>query len=87
LRKTFKVGFSQVHGSVEALEIPGVRAARRCFLLVGGAWEDEVIVVDAGEFYAVGTVLGEWFIVGKDAVRGFLAALLGVEEGKIELRC
>jgi len=25
--------------------------------------------------------------VGKDAVRRFLAALLGVEEGKIELRC
>jgi len=34
-----------------------------------------------------GTVLDEWFIVGKDAVRRFLAALLGVEEGKIELRC
>ena len=32
-------------------------------------------------------MLDEWFIVGKDAVRGFLAALLGVEEGKIELRC
>jgi len=25
--------------------------------------------------------------VDKDAVRRFLAALLGVEEGKIELRC
>ena len=74
-------------GRVEALGIPGVRAARRCFLLVDGAWEDEVIVVDAGEFYAVGTVLDEWFIVGRDAVRRFLAALLGVEEGKIELRC
>jgi hypothetical protein len=58
-------------GRVEALGIPGVRAA----------------VVDAGEFYAVGTVLDEWFIMDKDAVRRFLAALLGVEEGKIELRC
>jgi hypothetical protein len=56
-------------------------------LLVGETWEDEVIVVDAGEFYAVGTVLDEWFIVGKDAVRRPPAALLGVEEGKIELRC
>lgn len=74
-------------GRVEALGVPGVRAARRCFLLVGETWEDEVTVVDAGEFYAVGTVLDEWFIVGKDAVRRFLAALLGVEGGKIELRC
>jgi len=39
------------------LRIPGVRAARRCFLYVGQAMEDEVIVVDANEFYAVGTVL------------------------------
>ncbi len=44
-------------------------------------------MVDAEEFYAVGTVLDEWFIVGKDAVRRFLAALLSVEEGEIELRC
>ncbi|MFZ8837436.1 MAG: hypothetical protein ACO2PM_00580 [Pyrobaculum sp.] len=74
-------------GRVEALGIPGVRAARRCWLSVRGVDEDEVIVVDAGEFYAVGTVLDKWFIVDKDAVRRFLAALLGVEEGKIELRC
>jgi hypothetical protein len=69
-------------GRVGALGIPGVRAARRCILLVGEAWEDEVIVVDAGEFYAVGTVLDKWFIVAKDTVRRFLASLLGVEEGK-----
>ncbi len=74
-------------GRVEALGVPGVRAARRCFLLVGGAWEDEVIVVDAEGFYAVGTVLDDWFVVGKDAVRRFLAVLLSVEEGEIELRC
>jgi hypothetical protein len=73
-------------GRVEALGIPGVRAARRCFLLVGGAWEDEVIVVDAGEFYAVGTALDEWFIVGKD-VKRFLAKLLNVKEEEVSLSC
>jgi len=69
------------------LEIPGVRTARRCFLLVGGAWEDEVIVVDAGEFYAVGTVLDEWYVVPAYAVRRFLAALLNVREEDISLSC
>ena len=39
--------FPRCMGRVEALGVPGVRAARRCFLLVGEAWEDEVIVVDA----------------------------------------
>lgn len=64
-----------------------MRAARRCFLYVGQAMEDEVIAVDASEFYAVGTVLDEWYIVAKDAVGRLLAALLGVEEGEIELEC
>ncbi|MDT7870816.1 MAG: hypothetical protein RQ839_11630 [Thermoproteus sp.] len=54
---------------------------------MGQAMEDEVIAVDASEFYAVGTVLDEWYIVAKDAVGRLLAALLGVEEGEIELEC
>jgi len=51
------MSFPRGMGRAEALRIPGVRAARRCFLYVGQAMEDEVIVVDASEFYAVGTVL------------------------------
>jgi len=46
--------FPRVRGSGGGVGDSGMRAARRCFLLVGGAWEDEVIVVDVGEFYAVG---------------------------------
>jgi hypothetical protein len=32
-------------------------------------------------------VLDRWLVVVTDALRRLLAALLGVEEGKIELRC
>ena len=69
------------------MRIPGVRAARRCFLYVGQAMEDEVIVVDANEFYAVGTVLDQWYIVPAQRIRQFLAALLGVKEEEIKLNC
>jgi hypothetical protein len=83
------MGFPRGMGRAEALRIPGVRAARRCFLYVGQAMEDEIIVVDASEFYAVGTVLDEWYIVPASAqrIRQFLAALLGVKEEEIELNC
>jgi hypothetical protein len=75
-------------GWVEALAMPEVRLARRCWLSVRGVNEDEVIVVwTGGDMYVVGTVLDDWFVVPPDAVRRFLAKLLNVKEEGIALKC
>jgi hypothetical protein len=54
---------------------------------VRGEWEDEVLVINVGDVYAVGTPLDDWYVVPADAARRFLATFLGVEEGEIELKC
>jgi hypothetical protein len=74
-------------GWVEVLAMKEVRLAKRCWLSVRGAYEDEVIVVWTGGEYVVGTVLDDWFKVPAEAVRRFLAKLLKVEEEDISLSC
>jgi hypothetical protein len=78
---------SGVMGWVEVLAMKEVHLARRCWLYVRGAYEDEVIVVWTGDVYVVGTVLDDWFVVPAEAVRRFLAKLLNVEEEDISLSC
>ncbi len=77
-------------GWVEALAMPEVRLAKRCWVYIGGAedYEEEVIVVwTGGDVYVVGTVLDDWFKVPVDAVKRFLAKLLNVKEEDISLKC
>ncbi len=75
-------------GWVEALAMPEVRLARRCWVYVAEDFEDEVIVVWTGGEYVVGTVLDDWFVVPEAALRRFLAKLLNVEEEEdISLKC
>jgi len=76
-------------GRVEVLRMPEVRFAKRCWVYVGGAedYEEEVVVVRAGDVYVVGTVLDDWYVVSVEAVRRFLAKLLNVGEEDISLKC
>jgi hypothetical protein len=76
-------------GRVEALEIPGVKAARRCWVYVGNSedYEEEVLVVKVGDVYVVGTVLDDWYAVPAGAVKRFLAKLLNVGEEDVSLSC
>jgi hypothetical protein len=73
---------------VEALKMPEVRFARRCWVYIGGAedYEDEV-VVRVSDVYVVGTVLDDWYAVPVDAVKRFLAKLLNAAEEDISLKC
>jgi len=84
-----KVCFLLVMGRVEVLRMPEVRFAKRCWVYVGGAedYEEEVVVVRAGDVYVVGTVLDDWFVVSMEAVRRFLAKLLNVGEEDVSLKC
>ncbi|MCC6021462.1 MAG: hypothetical protein LM577_08900 [Thermoproteaceae archaeon] len=75
-------------GRAEALEVPSARRARRCHVYVSGEPEDEVAVVPLGEVYAVSRApLEAWHAVPADKVKRFLAALLGVGEEDVGLRC
>jgi len=74
-------------GRVEALAIPEVRLAKRCWLSVRGVDEDEVIVMWTGGEYVVSTVLDDWFVVPEAALRRFLARLLNAREEDISLKC
>jgi hypothetical protein len=74
-------------GRVEALSMPEVRLARRCWLSVRGVDEDEVLVVEAGDVYVVGTMLDDWYVMPPHAVRRFLAKLLKVKEEDVSLKC
>jgi hypothetical protein len=73
-------------GRVEAIVMPEVRVARRCWLSVAGVDEDEVVVVKVGDMYVVGTV-DDWYAVPVEAVRRFLAKLLNAGEQDISLKC
>jgi hypothetical protein len=81
--------FSGAMGWVEALTMPEVRLAKRCWVYIGGAedYEEEVIVVWTGGEYVVGTVLDDWYAVPAEAVRRFLAKLLNVGEEEVSLKC
>jgi len=72
---------------VEVLKMSGVRPARRCWVVVGGRHEDEVLVIEMGDVYAVGTVLDDWYVAPAHAVKGLLAKLLKVKEEDILLSC
>jgi hypothetical protein len=74
-------------GWVEALAMPEVRLAKRCWVYIGGDYEEEVIVVWTGGEYVVGTVLDDWFVVPEAALRRFLARLLNAREEDISLEC
>jgi len=76
-------------GWVEALAMPEVRLAKRCWVYVGGAedYEEEVLVVKVGDVYVVGTVLDDWYAMPAEAVRRFLAKLLNVKEEDVSLKC
>jgi len=76
-------------GWVEALAMPEVRLAKRCWVYIGGAedYEEEVLVVKVGDVYVVGTVLDDWYAMPAEAVRRFLAKLLNVKEGEVSLSC
>jgi len=84
-----KMCFPPVMGRVEALAMPEVRLAKRCWVYIGGAedYEEEVIVVWTGDEYVVGTVLDDWFKVLAEAVKRFLAKLLNVGEEDVSLSC
>jgi len=75
-------------GRMEALAMPEVRLAKRCWVYVGEDYEEEVIVVwTGGDVYVIGTVLDDWFVVSAETVRRFLAKLLNVREEDISLSC
>ena len=76
-------------GWVEALAMPEVRLAKRCWVYIGGAedYEEEVLVVKVGDVYVVGTVLDDWYAMPAEAVRRFLAKLLNVKEEDVSLSC
>ena len=76
-------------GWVEALAMPEVRLAKRCWVYIGGAedYEEEVLVVKVGDVYVVGTVLDDWYAMPAEAVRRFLAKLLNVKEEEVSLSC
>jgi hypothetical protein len=76
-------------GWVEALAMPEVRLAKRCWVYIGGAedYEEEVLVVKVGDMYVVGTVLDDWYAMPAEAVRRFLAKLLNVKEEEVSLSC
>jgi len=76
-------------GWVEALAMPEVRLAKRCWVYIGGAedYEEEVLVVKVGDVYVVGTVLDDWYAMPAEAVRRFLAKLLNAREEDISLSC
>ena len=79
-----KMRFSGVMGRVEALRMPEVRFARRCWVSVGGVDEDEV-VVKVGDMYVVG--IDDWYAVPAHAVRRFLAKWFNAAEEDISLEC
>ncbi len=56
--------------------MPEVCFARRCWVSVAGM-EEDIVVVRAGDAYVVGTALDDWYMVLVEAVRRFLAAVLG----------
>jgi hypothetical protein len=75
-------------GRAGALGVPGARRARRCHVYVSGEPEDEVAAVPLGEVYAVSRApLEAWHAVPAGDARRFLAALLGVGEEDVGLRC
>jgi len=74
-------------GWVEVLAMPEVRLAKRCWVYIGGAYEEEVLVVKVGDVYVVGTVLDDWYAMPAEAVRRFLAKLLNVKEEEVSLSC
>jgi predicted phosphoribosyltransferase len=67
----------------------GWQKARRCWVYIDGSedYEEEVVVVDAGEFYAVGTVLDDWYVATPDTVKQLLAKLLKVKKEDLSLKC
>jgi hypothetical protein len=72
---------------MEVLRMPEVRPAKRCWVVAAGRYEDEVLVVETGNVYVVGTVLDDWFVVPPHAVRRFLAKLLNAREEDVSLKC
>jgi len=76
-------------GWVEALAMPEVHLAKRCWVYIGGAedYEEEVLVVKVGDVYVVGTVLDDWYAAPAHAVRRLLAKLLNVKEEEVSLSC
>jgi len=72
-------------GRVEAIVMPEVRVARRCWLSVAGVDEDEV-VVKVGDMYVVGTV-DDWYAVPVEAVRRLPAKWFNVGEEEVSLEC
>ncbi len=72
-------------GWVEALAMPEVRLARRCWVYVGGV-EEDVVVVRVGGMYVVG-LSEDWYAVPVDAVRRFLARWFNVGEEEVSLEC
>jgi len=56
--KNFKNGLFLVMGWVEAIVMPEVRFARRCWVSVAGV-EEDIVVVRAGAAYVVGTALDD----------------------------
>ena len=75
-------------GRVEVLRMPEVRFARRCWVYVGNAEDnEEEVVVKVGDVYVVGTVLDDWYAVPAHAVRRLLARLLSVDEEEVSLSC
>jgi len=69
--------------------MPEVRFAKRCWVYVGNAeeYEEEVVVVNVGDMYVVGTVLDDWFAVPAHAVKRLLAKLFNVGEEDVFLSC
>jgi hypothetical protein len=75
-------------GWVEALAMPEVRLAKRCWVYIGGGEDyEEEVVVKVGDVYVVGTVLDDWYAMPAEAVRRFLAKLLNVGEEDVSLSC
>jgi hypothetical protein len=70
------MGFLLVMGWVEAIVMPEVRVGKRCWVSVAGV-EEDIVVVGAGDAYVVGAALDDWYMVPVEAVRRFLAAVLG----------
>jgi hypothetical protein len=79
-----KVCFLLVMGWVEAVVMSEVRFVRRCWVYVGGA-EEDVVVVRVGGVYVVGG--DDWYVVPVEAVKRFLAKWFNVGEEEVSLEC
>jgi hypothetical protein len=72
---------------MEVLRMPKVRPAKRCWVVAAGRYEDEVLVVETGDVYVVGTVLDDWYVVPPHALKKVLAHLLKAREEDVSLKC